>query len=181
MRKYILFLVSVVILSACSTSVPIRDVPVVDKTGSAVGSGSGSNAAPSGVSSISAVDSKSLPNSMPNMDLGPAGAGRVVYFDLDSYSIKAEYQNLIDANAKFLRSNPSRKISIEGHTDERGGREYNLALGQKRSDAVRKAFSLLGIPDAQLESISYGKEKPAALGSDENAYSQNRRAEITYR
>jgi len=115
------------------------------------------------------------------MDLGPAGAGRVVYFDLDSYSIKAEYQNLIDANAKFLRSNPSRKISIEGHTDERGGREYNLALGQKRSDAVRKAFSLLGIPDAQLESISYGKEKPAALGSDENAYSQNRRAEITYR
>ncbi len=179
MRKYIFSLVCVIILSACSTSVPIRDVPVVDKTGLAVGSGTTS--ASSNVTSMSAVDSKTLPNSLPNMDLGPSGAARIVYFDLDSYSIKAEYQSLIEANAKFLRSNPSRKISIEGHTDERGGREYNLALGQKRSDAVRKAFSLLGIAESQLESISYGKEKPAVQGSDENAYSQNRRAEITYR
>jgi peptidoglycan-associated lipoprotein len=123
------------------------------------------------------MDSKSLSS----MDLGPSGVARVVYFDLDSYSIKPEYQSLIEANAKFLRANSSRRVSIEGHTDERGGREYNLALGQKRADALKKSFSLLGIPESQLESVSYGKEKPAVAGSDESAYSQNRRAEITYR
>jgi peptidoglycan-associated lipoprotein len=123
------------------------------------------------------MDSKSLSG----LDLGPSGVARIVYFDLDSYSVKPEYQSLIEANAKFLRANPSRRVSIEGHTDERGGREYNLALGQKRADALKKSLSLLGIPDSQLESVSYGKEKPAVAGSDESAYSQNRRAEITYR
>ena len=161
------------LLVACSSSVPIRNVPVYDKTASAVGS----NSPNSGVSTVDAIDSKSLPG----MDLGPAGVARVVYFDLDSFTVKPEYQALINANAKFLLANPSRKVSVEGHTDERGGREYNLALGQKRADAVKKALSVSGVPESQLESISYGKEKPAVQGSDENAYAQNRRAEITYR
>jgi peptidoglycan-associated lipoprotein len=175
MRRFIFSLILLALLSACSTSVPIRDVPVYDKVGVSVDTKSA--LANSSVAPVNTIDTKSLQT----MDLGPAGTGRVVYFDLDSYAIKSEYQSLIEANAKFLRANPARKVSIEGHTDERGGREYNLALGQKRADAVRKAFSLLGIPEAQLESISYGKEKPAAQGSDETAYSQNRRAEITYR
>ena len=160
-------------LAACSSSVPIRSVPVYDKSGSSVGVDSSN----SEVSNVSAVDAKALPG----MDLGPAGVARIVYFDLDSFSVKPEYQGVINANAKFLLANPSRKVSIEGHTDERGGREYNLALGQKRADAVKKALSVSGVPEAQLESISYGKEKPAVQGSDENAYAQNRRAEITYR
>jgi peptidoglycan-associated lipoprotein len=160
-------------LVACSSSVPIRNVPVVDRAGVSVDSQS----ANSSVLSVDAVDAKNLPG----MDLGPVGVARVVYFDLDSFSVKAEYQNMIEANAKFLKANPGRKVSIEGHTDERGGREYNLALGQKRADAVKKALTLLGIAESQLESVSYGKEKPAVQGSDEAAYSQNRRAEITYR
>ena len=104
-----------------------------------------------------------------------------VYFDFDSYSIKPEYQNLIDAHARFLKANNARRIVVEGHTDERGGREYNLALGQKRSEAVRRALGLLGVPDAQVEAVSFGKEKPASAGSDETAWAQNRRAEIAYR
>ena len=112
---------------------------------------------------------------------GPVGVARIVYFDYDSYTIKPEFQSLIDGHARFLKANPQRRISIEGHTDERGGREYNLALGQKRSEAVRRALTLLGVNDAQIEAVSFGKEKPAAQGTGEDVWAQNRRAEIVYR
>jgi peptidoglycan-associated lipoprotein len=106
---------------------------------------------------------------------------RVVYFDYDSFVIRSEFQAVIEAHAKYIRADKSRKVVIEGHTDERGGREYNLALGQKRSEAVRKALSLLGVSDGQLEAVSFGKEKPAVQGSTEAALEKNRRAEISYR
>ena len=106
---------------------------------------------------------------------------RVVYFDYDSFIIKPEFQSLIESHARFLKAASGRKIVVEGHTDERGGREYNLALGQKRSEAVRRALGLLGVSDSQVEAVSFGKEKPAAAGSTEAAMAQNRRAEIAYR
>jgi peptidoglycan-associated lipoprotein len=106
---------------------------------------------------------------------------RVIYFDYDSVAIKPEFQGQIEGHARFLRTNASRRIAIEGHTDERGGREYNLALGQRRAEAVRRALSLLGVPDTQVEAVSFGKEKPAATGADESTWSKNRRAEIHYR
>ena len=87
----------------------------------------------------------------------------------------------MDANARFIKADAARKVTIEGHTDERGGREYNLALGQKRAEAVRRSLNLLGVSDSQVEAVSFGEEKPAAAGSNEAAYSQNRRAEISYR
>jgi peptidoglycan-associated lipoprotein len=104
-----------------------------------------------------------------------------LYFDYDSYSIKPEFQSMLDAHARFLRTDKNRKAAIEGHTDERGGREYNLALGQKRSEAVRRALTVLGVPDSQIEAVSYGKEKPASTGTDESSFAKNRRAEISYR
>jgi peptidoglycan-associated lipoprotein len=107
-------------------------------------------------------------------------AKRSVYFDLDSYAIKPEFQTLIEAHAKYLRDNKTRKVSIEGNTDDRGSREYNLALGQKRAEAVKKAFSLLGVGDSQVEAVSFGKEKPRATGEDEAAWAENRRADIRY-
>jgi peptidoglycan-associated lipoprotein len=106
---------------------------------------------------------------------------KVIYFDYDSFVIKADSQTLIEAHARYLRADKNRRISIEGHADERGGREYNLALGQKRSEAVRKALGLLGVSDNQLEAVSFGKEKPADPGHDEAAWAKNRRAEIAYR
>lgn len=112
---------------------------------------------------------------------GPSGILRILYFDYDSYVLKPEVQSLIQAHAGFLKSNDRYRISIEGHTDERGGREYNLALGQKRAEAIRQAMSLLGIAGNRIEAISFGEEKPALPGHEEAAWSRNRRAEIVYK
>ena len=107
-------------------------------------------------------------------------AKRSIYFDLDSYVVKDEYKSVIDAHGKYLASRPDRKVLIQGNTDERGGSEYNLALGQKRADAVRRALSLRGVPESQMEAVSFGKEKPKAMGSNEEAWKENRRADIAY-
>jgi len=112
---------------------------------------------------------------------GPEGVERVVYFDFDSYVIKPGYQSLIDAHARYMKAAPGRQLMIEGHTDDRGGREYNLALGQRRAEAVRRAMGLLGVPDSQMEAVSFGKERPAVPGYSEDAHAQNRRAELIYR
>lgn len=162
-------------LVACSSNVKLADVPVEDRSGANVGSANaGAGAASSGVApvQIGATDASGA---------GPANTVKVIYFDFDSFVVKPEFQGAIESHAKYLTANKSRKMAIEGHTDERGGREYNLALGQKRSEAVRRALGLLGVTDAQVEAVSFGKEKPAATGSDEEAYAKNRRAEINYR
>ncbi|HEX7435501.1 MAG TPA: peptidoglycan-associated lipoprotein Pal, partial [Caldimonas sp.] len=106
---------------------------------------------------------------------------RIVYFDFDSFVVKDEYRPTVDANAKALVADRKKHIVIEGHTDERGGREYNLALGQKRAEAVAKSMALLGANDSQIEAVSFGKERPAVQGSDEAAWAKNRRAEIVVR
>ena len=105
---------------------------------------------------------------------------RSVYFDFDKYVVKSEFNGLVEDHGKFLAANPNVQVKVEGNTDERGGAEYNLALGQKRAEAVVKALKVLGAKDGQLEAVSYGKEKPKAAGHDEAAYSQNRRADLVY-
>ena len=103
---------------------------------------------------------------------------RVVYFDFDSFVIRDEFKPMLDAYAKVLAANRPRKLVVEGHTDERGGSEYNLALGQKRAEAVVKSLELLGVGANQLEAVSFGKERPAVPGHDEAAWAKNRRAEL---
>ena len=105
---------------------------------------------------------------------------RSIYFDFDSYTVKSDYQPLLEQHARYLRNHPSRHVVIQGNTDERGTSEYNLALGEKRSQAVLRDLETLGVPDSQLEAISYGKEKPVAPGHDETAWAQNRRADLIY-
>ena len=105
---------------------------------------------------------------------------RSVYFDYDKYDIKKEYMPLINAHANFLQMHPNLKITIQGNADERGSREYNLALGQKRAVALKKSLNLKGISDNQIETVSFGEEKPKAEGHDETAWSQNRRDDIVY-
>ena len=180
-------------LAACSSGVKLNDVAVEDKKGTSVGavkpvapSSAASPAASSGVAAAGsdvgerAVQPGTVQSSQASL-AGPANATKIIYFDYDSFAIKAEFQSALDAHARFLNTNKTRKLAIEGHTDERGGREYNLALGQKRSEAVRRALALLGVTDAQIEAVSFGKEKPAALGADESSWALNRRAEINYR
>jgi peptidoglycan-associated lipoprotein len=164
-----------VLLAGCASKVKLNEVPVEDKSSSSVNVDPSLNAkAGNGVTNVQA-------QSLSGMNAGPVGVDKIVYFDYDSYTIRPEAQPAIAAHAKFLAANKSLKVSLEGHTDERGGREYNLALGQKRADAVRKALSLLGVSESQMESVSFGKEKPAAMGSDEVAFAKNRRVEISYR
>ena len=112
---------------------------------------------------------------------GPQGVARIVYFDFDKYVVKPEYRSVVEAHANFLKSRRGAKVTLEGHTDERGGREYNLALGQRRAEAVRNALTVLGVPDNQIDPISWGVEKPASLDKTEQGYQLNRRVEFTYR
>lgn len=110
-----------------------------------------------------------------------AARQRIVYFDFDSFVIKDDYKPMIEAHARALQLNAEKRMVIEGHTDERGGREYNLALGQKRAEAVLRSLALLGVPEARLEAVSFGQERPAVQGSGESAWAQNRRAELRER
>lgn len=107
-------------------------------------------------------------------------AQRRIQFDYDSAAIRDEYRSLLEAHALYLKSDSAAKAILQGHADERGSREYNLALGQRRSESVFKALNLLGVPDGQLEAVSLGEEKPLAEGHDEAAWTQNRRVEILY-
>ncbi len=191
MNKTFISLLLALLLTACASGVKLNDVPVVDKKGSSASNGSSS----SGLSEINSSDASSSQqvqqpkstvepvNSLANQNAsaGPANIEKIVYFDYDSFIIKPEFQATIEAHAQFLKSNSRAKISLEGHTDERGGREYNLALGQKRADAVRQSLSLLGVDASQIETVSFGEEKPAMQGADESAFSKNRRAEFFYK
>ena len=121
---------------------------------------------------------KSVAN--PLKDPGSILSKRSVYFDFDSTSVKDEFKPLVSAHAKYLNDNRGRRVVIQGNTDERGSREYNLALGQRRSDSVKKMMLLLGVGDKQIETVSFGEEKPRATGSDEGSYAENRRSDIVY-
>jgi peptidoglycan-associated lipoprotein len=107
-------------------------------------------------------------------------AQRSIFYDLDQYDVKDQYRQLVEAHARYLRDNPGRKMLIQGNTDERGSREYNIGLGQRRSDGVKRMMLLLGAREDQIESVSLGEEKPRAEGHDEQAWSQNRRSDILY-
>ncbi|QDL54302.1 peptidoglycan-associated lipoprotein Pal [Rhodoferax aquaticus] len=176
MKRIVLIVATSAFLVACGSSVKLDDVPVVDKSGTSVGASTASttpdDSANTGVKRVEVGKS----------DVDPLKvAAKVVYFDYDSFQIRPEFQALIEAHARALKLDKSKKVAIEGHTDERGGREYNLALGQKRAEAVRKALALLGVADSQVEAVSFGKEKPAVLGDSEAAMEKNRRAEVSYR
>jgi peptidoglycan-associated lipoprotein len=103
-----------------------------------------------------------------------------VYFDFDSNVVKDEYRGLVQAHSRYIADHRTQHVRIEGNCDERGSREYNLALGQRRAEAVKKVMTVLGAPDSTIETVSYGEEKPAAMGHDESAWAQNRRADIKY-
>lgn len=176
MQRTLFSLVSIITLSAalvaCGSNVKLSDVPVESRTATSAGTGTGASS--SAVAPVEIAGANSAAS-------GPVGIAKIIYFDYDSYTLKPEFQSAVEAHARYLAANKTRKLAIEGHTDERGGREYNLALGQKRAEAVRRSLGLLGVTDSQVEAVSFGKEKPADTGSTEEAFSKNRRAELNYR
>ena len=147
-------------LGACSSGVKLDDVEAAKK------SGSGS------------TDSK-YANEPWNDPASPIYQ-KSFFFDFDSYTVKSSDQSLINSHAQYLNANKSQKIVIQGNTDDSGTTEYNLALGQKRSDAVRKLLSLLGVSESQMEAVSFGKEKPKSTSADDTGRAENRRADIVY-
>jgi peptidoglycan-associated lipoprotein len=165
-----LVLSTALLMAACSSPVKLNDTPVENHSGMAAPAATDSRA----VNTVNAGSTDPLND--------PQGilSKRSIYFDFDSYTIKDEFKSVVEAHARYLIANKGRKIVIQGNTDERGGTEYNLALGQKRAEAVRRALVLLGVSDSQVEAVSFGKEKPKALGSNEEAWAENRRADIAY-
>ena len=164
-------LVAAGLLSACGSTVKLDDAkpaPVVDASPAA--------SVPAALATDHQVTQVNPPSSS---DADAAnGLDRVVYFDFDSYLIKDEFRPVIQKQAQRLSAAHGAKVVIEGHTDERGGHEYNLALGQKRADAVEKSMELLGVAKDQMEAVSFGAERPAVSGSGEEVWAKNRRAEI---
>lgn len=181
MKRHLFSIISAVALtaalSACGSKVKLDDVPVETRAATPITAPSSASVATASATGVAPVEIMANTNAV----AGPAGVARIIYFDYDSFTVKPEFQGAIEAHARFMAANKGRKMAIEGHTDERGGREYNLALGQKRAEAVRRALGLLGVTDAQVEAVSFGKEKPAATGSDESSLAKNRRAELSFR
>jgi peptidoglycan-associated lipoprotein len=120
------------------------------------------------------------PASSPLTDPSSVLSKRSIFYDYDKYDVKPEYRPLVEAHAKYLRDNRTMKVLIQGNTDERGSREYNIALGQRRADGVKRMLILLGATEIQVESVSLGEEKPRAQGTDDAAFGQNRRSDILY-
>jgi len=177
-------LCAALLLAACGSNVNLaEDVPVQDRTAVPVQQiGVAPGVAPA--AGAAAVDQRAVaPVQAGTTAIGqpPAHLARLVFFDFDQYTVRAEFVPLLEGHARFLAADRQRRVALEGHTDERGGREYNLALGQKRAEAVRRSLALMGVQDAQMEAVSFGEEKPASAGSDEAAHSQNRRVELVYR
>ncbi len=184
--------VAVLALAGCGSAVKLSDTPVESRQPTPVPANASTAAVAPTPSNPAPADSGvgRAQSQVATVDLGrgaaaaaaaAAGAkplGRLVFFDFDSFVVKGEYQPLVDAYAKTLSASKSKRMVVEGHTDERGGREYNLALGQKRAEAVVKSLTLLGVGEAQVEAVSFGKERPADEGHDEDAWAKNRRAEL---
>jgi peptidoglycan-associated lipoprotein len=159
-------LATVALLSGCPAKKP--DVPP---------------APPAPVSDTSGVEDPNATVGDTDTTAGPPGellSKRIIYFDFDRSDIRADSQSIVAAHAAYLARNPAQKVRLEGHADERGSREYNIGLGERRGQAVRRALALSGVAETQLSTVSYGEERPAAAGSDEQAYSANRRVEIVY-
>jgi peptidoglycan-associated lipoprotein len=185
MKKLLVMVGLSALLMACSSGVKLDGPPVEDRMATQVesgtvgaGTGYGNNAGGVGVGQTG-VAQVNLTDSANSME-GPVNVSKIIYFDYDSFQIRPEFAGTLEAHARWLNANRGRQAALEGHTDSSGGREYNLALGQKRADAVRRALLVLGVSDQQMEAVSFGKEKPADYGTSESAMAKNRRVEIFY-
>jgi peptidoglycan-associated lipoprotein len=171
--KHLAFIVaSAALLAACKSPVPLNEAPVEEKAPTPQ-----PQAAVADPRDVRPVEAAAVD---PLNDPKGVLAKRSVYFDYDSYVVREDGKPVVQSHSDYLIKNKGRKILIQGNTDERGGTEYNLALGQKRAEAVRRAMATLGVAESQMEAVSLGEEKPKAVGSGEAAWAENRRADIVY-
>jgi len=179
MKKSFALLAITVAVSACSSTPPAD--PAVSQAPQTP-PGAATESTPAAAATASTAPAASTSTSGVNVPAdGALTAKRSVYFDYDSTSVKDEYRPVISAHAKNLAQDRARHVTVEGNTDERGSREYNLALGQRRAEAVKQGLTLMGVPATQIETVSFGEEKPRDAGENEAAFAENRRADIVYR
>jgi peptidoglycan-associated lipoprotein len=167
------------LLAACASK-PVKEAPTIAEPTTPPPAAQQQPASTEAPPAQSAPAKASIVEVNPLTDPANILSKRSVYFDYDKFVIKPEFQAMIEAHAKYLVDHPQASVKLEGNADDRGSHEYNLALGQKRAVAVRAAMSVLGVSDKQIETISYGMEKPRALGHDEASWAENRRADIVY-
>jgi peptidoglycan-associated lipoprotein len=184
MRNLILGALVLALVVGCKTTDTQQAAPVEEGAGTTstapgAGGASTSGVGTGGVSGTPGAGGASGAMS-PLRDPRNILSKRIVQFDYDSFVVKDEYRPIVEAHAKYLQANRSARVTLQGHTDERGSREYNIALGQKRADAVKQLMLVLGATEVQIETVSFGKEKPRSDGHDEGAWAQNRRVEILY-
>lgn len=165
-----------VLLSACASVEEQKPAPAAPQAGAPV---------PAPAPAVRPAPRPAIPSAPAPSARAPAAPGKMaapdkrsIYFDFDKSDIKPEFRAVIEENAKYLRANPSLRVRIEGNCDERGSREYNIALGQQRAEAVLKMMTLLGVPESRMEAISYGEEKPRLTGHDEASWAENRRGDV---
>ena len=169
------------VLSGCSSSPSQEQSPAGVEERKPGAAQPGTQAQPVKPAGVARVDLTAKPaGKSPLKDPNNILSKRSIFYDLDQYEIKNEFKGLVEAHARYLRDNPGTKMLIQGNTDERGSREYNVGLGQRRSDGVKGMLLLLGAKEVQIESVSLGEEKPRAEGHDETAWAQNRRSDILY-
>jgi peptidoglycan-associated lipoprotein len=174
MKNVAVYLGLALLAAACASNKP-TEAPVTDRS-SGVTPPSSSTGTGTTTTPAANADVTGNPLHDPNNILSK----RSVYFDFDSNVVKDEYRGLIQAHARYMTEHGDARARIEGNCDERGSREYNLALGQRRAEAVKKIMTVLGVTDGRIETISYGEEKPAAPGHDEASWAKNRRDDIKY-
>jgi peptidoglycan-associated lipoprotein len=179
MNKILIGVLAVLALAACSTT-PKQEggAPVDERNPAATTPGAATSGAPTG--SVAGAN-QGAGQTNPLKDPGSILSKRSVYFDFDAYAIKDDYKSLLEAHARYLQANRNARMTVEGNTDERGSREYNIALGQRRADAAKRVMLLSGATEAQIDTVSFGKEKPRNPGHDESAWAENRRDDLGYR
>ena len=183
--KIALAVVPALILIGCGTSGEVKDEGAA--AGAETATDTGSSATTTGVGAGEAATGESMGTTTEAATMGDALddpnsilAKRVVYFDFDRSDVKDEFRAIVSAHAEYLAGHPNVTVTLEGHADERGTREYNIALGERRADAVKRILTLQGAAASQVNTISYGEERPASLGHDEDSWALNRRAEFIY-
>ena len=178
MKKLFIGASLALLLTACASKDPIKETKVEDRPVSTTTTSTTTTPSTQGTQGQQSGVATKATN--PLIDPASPLSKRVIYFEYDKDSVKPEYAALVQAHATYLSQNRNRKVRLEGHADERGSREYNMSLGQRRSDAVRKATAVLGVGNERMETLSFGEDKPKSTGHDEASWAQNRRVEIVY-
>jgi peptidoglycan-associated lipoprotein len=182
MNKFAIAALVALFLVGCQstpTTAPVEDKSsTTDPAASSAGTSGASTAGTStgGVSGSATGSGTSNPLKDPNNILSK----RSIYFEFDSFTIADQYKPIVEAHARYLQANRNARVTLQGHADERGSREYNIALGQKRADAVKRMMTVMGVQESIVETVSFGKEKPRNMGHDEAAWAENRRVDIIY-